>query len=740
MSIQNATPQALLYAIDDNSQQLVEQVNEIVPAHLPLIYTLAGWGSYDAELVMGSPMAKYGTNILDNNSPYATHQTVLASTLLGAGNPVMLKRVKLPDAKQSHIRISVEVATFLKPVYEKDVYGAIVYEINNGSTVPVVKEWINGTRLIWHVSEKSEQYYLEQFRSHGKGIPITGVRSGNVVGELPDIYPSKNLSNASTTLDPNGPIITLNTTFYPILDLKFLYDGNEGNNYGIVLTSGIDKTNDNDQLAITVNEFIYNLKVVEQDPKTKRITTIKNKLGDYTNKVVFGNDVYDPRTSGILSIKDVLEQNYDLFEDVYLYKSNYDKVKTLLLNGRQHNGFIVKGEESYLQNSVDTLDVLGIINILQGTNSTGVEYSSFTVSDSIAFGGISFNNETIIQGYGGSDGLVYDATGAPNRLENLKLFDEAVRDELINFGENGYNLLDMAKYPISTIWDTGFALDTKKALASVLSKRKDIYIVFATFSVADYVDIDEAEYNRISCAGAINTAFIKANSLSAIYIDETKYSFPNDKGFLSLGNKLMEFGIRLYVIDLDDVGASKTPLDELLNPLNDLDTLGYKRIYYRDFAETIETNYSPEKYYGLLFENINTKQELRIRLKPNSDDLYPYETTNGEVIYQQNVYIGNDLGIEIPNNNRTLGYLDGEPNNPDSNGYHVTFCLAKYVPRAISCVGATPEVMFKIDNTKLFNLEINGEIRAIGVTVSDMLQMLNALPNVIARTYITKGE
>lgn len=739
MSIQKATPQAITYGIDDNSQQLVDQVNEIVPAHLPLIYTLAGWGSYDAELVMESTVAKYGSDILDINSPYATHQTILANTLLGVGNPVMLKRVKLPDAKQAHIRISVEVATFLKPVYERDVYGAVVYENTSGATVPIVKEWINGTRLVWHVTERSEKYYLDQFKVHGKGIPITGVRGGDVVGEVPTIYPSKTLSHGSTTLDPNGPIVTLTSTFFPILDLKFIYDGEKGNNYGINLTSATDIDN-NEILATSINEYIYNLKVVEYNPKTKRTISIKNKLGDYTNRVVLSNDIYDPRTGEILSIKDVLEQNYDLFEDVYLYKTNLDRVKTMLLEGRQQNGFIIKGENSYLQNSVDMLDVSGIINLLHGTNSNGVEYNTFSVSDSVAFGGISFNDNATIYGYGGSDGMVYDSVGTPNNLENLKLFDEAVREELLHFGSNGYNLLDMAKYPISTLWDTGFALDTKKALASVLSKRRDIYIVFATFSVADYVDVDETEYSRISCAGAISTAFIKANSLSTIYVDEIKHSFPNDKGFLALGNKLLEYGIRLYVIDLDAIGESKLPMDELANPLNDLDALGYKRIYYRDFADNNVDTYRPEKYYGLLFESINVKQELRIRLRPNSESLYPYETTNGETTYQQNVFVGDDLGIDIVNNNRTIGYLDGTPSDVNSSSYQVTFCLAKHVPRAISCVGATPEVIFNIDNTKLYSLEINGEIRAIGVSVSDILQMLNALPNVIARTYINVGE
>lgn len=740
MTIQKATPQAITYGINDKSVPLIEAVNEAVPAHLPLIYTLAGWGSYDAELVDDGNAAQYGAGIFDNNSPYGTHQTVLAQSLLAVGNPIMLKRVRLDGAKKSRIRISVEVATFLKPIYMYDDIGNIVYQNVGGISKPVVREYINATRLNWHTTVTADRFYPEAYRGHRKGLNLTGFRSGNLTGAVSPNYPKNTLSHASASLEPTGTFATLNTTLYPILDVELIHDGQYGDQIGLVLSDVTANNSINTTLAASLNSYIYGLQVIEYDPITQRRRVIEGINGDATQSVVFGHDVYNPRTSNIMSIKDVLEQNYNLFGEVHFYKENYDRVLENALVGRLHSGFIVKGEQDYLYESTDTLDIHSVLNILGGTNASGQPYQSFTVTDSPAFGGVLINGEYPIYGFDGADGLVYDAAGAPDRLENLKLFDEAVRYELNNFGDTGENLLDMAKYPISTLWDTGFALDTKKALATVLGKRRDIYIVFATFTVADYVEsVDNAD-NRISCVGASSSVMVFSTAIDCIFLDEVEFYFPNDVAFQALGAKLQEYGIRLSIVDLE---APRVTDNETMGGDSlaiGLEIKGLVPIHYLDFGNTIGASetYLQSTMYGLVLDNMNPKAQTRVRFRPHTESRYPVTAENSfGMEYMQYVACPDSFEFSIQNNNRTLGYVDGEFTLDELDAYQVTVCLDKYVPRAISCDGATPEVGIILDNTKLYSLAINGEVRAIGMTVHEIMEVLNT-QNATTRAYELK--
>ena len=725
MTIVNPMPQAILYGINDRSK-LIQTINESIPAHFPLIYTLAGWGSYDGEVITSGPAEKYGSDVTDPNSPYGTHQSLLAGELLGVGNSVMMKRLKLPNAKQALIRLSVEVATFLKPVYQRDENNAIVYAFVNGVRTPVIESYINATRLIWHTTHSADSFYPMNFKGYGKGITLSNFRSGNLVGNVPSYYPRNTLSHGSVTLDPNANMIPLGSTIYPILDAILMYDGERGNQIGWVFDDITTGNSANINLSASLGSYVYGLKLIETDPVTGRRTIIPNLKGESVSNVVFGDSVYNPRTNAVLSVKDVLEENYELFEKAHLYSANYEKVMREIFQGRTTSGIVVTGEDEFLGQSTESLILYGIIDLLKGHGTDGQPYTAFTVEDGPAFGGVILNDDHPIYGMGGSDGLVYDQSGAPDRLENLRLFDEAARHELENFGDTGHALRDMAKYPITTVWDTGFALATKKALCSILARRRDIYVALATFTVADYVEVVDVIDNRISCAGAIPAIAFIGTLQNAIEIDGELFEFPNDIRLQAMGDLLARYGLRLMLspgsMQTLDSTQGAVPTDLYSEVCN---FLGLERLSY--YKELANAEFPADTLFAYYIENINPNKDTRVRFRPAPDELYfPSEQAlpDGES-YPLNINL--ETFKDLRYQNRTLGKVSGPEVVDEDPRFQVTACLSKYIPRSISCAGATSEMAVILDTTQRYSLTINGVARGVGLTIKEMTDVFKAL-------------
>lgn len=95
---------------------------------------------------------------------------------------------------------------------------------------------------------------------------------------------------------------------------------------------------------------------------------------------------------------------------------------------------------------------------------------------------------------GGNDGFPNE-TGSwlDGRLDKQRRYDEAVREWLTTLTDNN-ELADIAKYPFSTIWDTGFTRETKMALIKAQRIRKDIWIALSAMSHFRYLEINGETY------------------------------------------------------------------------------------------------------------------------------------------------------------------------------------------------------------------------------------------------------
>lgn len=511
-------PQTILNGTDDNSGRINVDVLRNITGFNPLIFLITERGpegTHDLESVGG--ITAYGADSLRANSPYATHQTELAKSVI-AFAPVHVHRVRLPGARRSIFRVSAELATITVPLYLTDSMGNIKYELDeDGVAVPIIDGYTVGSRIILHYGT---DMYPEHMRDFGKAEMISAFRAGSIEGNVDPSLPQRYLSYVESFAPPiinpssvdindpstfaglttdeimrltnpaEAPIETADikfhsTTLFPLFESELGYFGGIGNRFGFVIDDLISIMNGNVSTMWDVNNFIYQLRLVE---KTLSGTTniINTTTGDRTINVALSETAYSERFKTDYTWVGATATNYADIGLSHHYSGSVDLLTTMLIEGYVlSDGTQVEGE---LAHGDDGMLSRGAINILGGLNANNKAYKTLRLQDSLAFGGSGIGGKYPIMGSGGDDGLIFDREGRPDRLMNLKLYDEEVRRQLENFGDLEDQLLDIPRFPISALVDTGYSSETKDAMVVAFNKRPDIFSILTTFRVADYTE------------------------------------------------------------------------------------------------------------------------------------------------------------------------------------------------------------------------------------------------------------
>ena len=489
-----ATPRIRSTGFNDNTGGVLSIQPEEIPQHLPIIYLMTERGDENPQLVIGDSFNRnYGASSLSPTSPFATHQSKLAAEVMSEGNQVLVKRIVPTNATKAMLRISVELIPTELPIYVRAADGSIVYQPSvNGGTEPVVDSLQIGHRVVWHATTEG---YATAAKGFGAGTVIQNFRSGEIT------------ANGVVFGEIDGEATS--STLYPIIDLEVSTKGGFGNNVGIRFGAPTTESNTPADITMTeaVRSYIYSLTCVERLTPTSNPNIIKTNGGDVSLDLVLKQNVNETRLNRPISIEDILIKSYQEldtadtppkrgpFGRVNVYNSNLNTVLDLLINGTTAGTDPVSGEKEYdgvaaaFGRSLPFADSQNrhLLNLFTGVDYNNVPYYAFDVSHSVLFGGITFQNDSVVYATGGSDGLFYDINGRPDNDKNLELFDSLVRDQLANFGDLEDTLLDVARYPISAIWDSGFSLETKKALINVMARRKDVTVFLSTHSVADHI-------------------------------------------------------------------------------------------------------------------------------------------------------------------------------------------------------------------------------------------------------------
>lgn len=467
----NAAPKAILHGIKDEGGSALPVVPEQLPTHLPHVFLYTSEGP-EIEMVAGAnALTTFGSDVFELRSKFTTHQTVFANVFNKNANSMVIQRIKPTDANpEATLTLSVEVIKDTLKVWERDLNGNVVYDMNGEPQQDGTNTTV-GHKLRWIVAPATDAPPYQ----YGERASYAGTLTGSYEGD-------DGLGGTVTT--------TTESVVYPILDFKVSSFGAHGNLKGIRLSAPTTKSsNPADETTIEENKaFIYRIQMVKRTDERSSARTVTTLKGEQFLDFTLKADTVTA-TGTFLGIEDVLldayrdlnasPKQYGNFNDLVVYTDNIEQISKEIFELEQPN--------HPTWTNIDVEDGAYLINILTGKDVENRNYHTMEVIGR-AQDGVEFTSESTHFAAGGSDGTM-----------SYALFDEAVRDICLD-----YPYLDMAYWPQSALWDSGFSEATKKAMGSVMGKRKDIVVFGAT------QDVMEPQYtplNDSSAAQGLGNAF-----------------------------------------------------------------------------------------------------------------------------------------------------------------------------------------------------------------------------------------
>ncbi len=431
--IRNGAPQAALSGTKDVS--VPELVQSLIgsPIHLPLSFTFSEEGPEgESHVVSGDSMFKlYGLDITDTTSKYATINTPYIELFNANANEQMIQRLVPDDATQATLRLYAEVVAISDaPIYERAADNSIQYD---GNGDPIQTGTGPGIKVVWRVGAIDPV-----FGDFGVGTTFDGTLTG---------------SDGATS------------KLYPIIDLPAAARGSKYCNYGIRLACLNEVTSMPvaSELVESVGARIFSLQMVEREDSLSTATVISTLDGGSTVNFSFMKDAYYKALRKDYDYKKILLKSYrnvtpsagyapihGSISDFFVYESNLTLLQGLF--------------KAALNDAVE----LDMIDIFTGLDNEGNMYDSVVV-DAGTEGGevLTMTNAHWLDG--GTDGTMSNDT-----------FDALVRREMNIFGEGDVNYLNVLRYPCRFLWDAGYTVDTKIALANFMGRRKDTICVLNT--------------------------------------------------------------------------------------------------------------------------------------------------------------------------------------------------------------------------------------------------------------------
>ena len=503
-----STPGGKSYGTQDNSRRSIPADPITASMTTGLVGILAERGRGDITLTTTSANILYGNKTFDKDSAFYHHSTELLSELAGLGIPMFVKRFIPEGATKAMLRVSIELIATDLPNYERNSDGAIKQSVDpvTGVATSVTNGTVQGTRAIIHVGVSQ---FAPENRQFARGNIMDDFREGSLavngkfLGEITRVDGSKE--------HPKSRL-------YPIMDLEVDSEGEFGNNIGLVLeVPTLKQVNPANISNVIKNKaFPVRVSVVEREDRYTTPQVVPSLKSELQLDVFMKSRAVDYISGKNISFARKLIENFNRkmtatetpiwgpFGDIHVYEKNLNEIQQLLCEGYAYTDsdgidIAIPGEGSYDDDAFDfgrTVDHalsqpinFGLFNIFTGRDVNDVPYFSFDVRDSLMFGGVAVNSESVVYAQGGEDGLWSFADGSPATLVNLKMLDDAMRNFLNTFGRGKDQLKDILRYPITQVIDSGWSLDTKLAHSNILSARPDIHLEIGTQAVAEKTNV-----------------------------------------------------------------------------------------------------------------------------------------------------------------------------------------------------------------------------------------------------------
>jgi hypothetical protein len=449
--IVNGAPMTIFQRTDDLSTQQVTPVPEQIPQHLPYIYLYAQMGPTTEEVVSGVDLTNmYGADSFDLRKVWANHATVLANSVNAQGNAIMIRRLQPDDANPpASLRLWLDVLPAPIPQYGRNPDGSFTTD-ETGNPVPVTgaNSTLDGFIVKWVVSTVA--YNPDGSSDYGAAEILAGDQSAG----------------------------SITSQRYPVMDLLVPSFGAYGNNNGLRLWAPTANASTAANANFIEDDLVYPFRV---SCVTRPLASSTGSVARMTNgstylDVTFKPAAIDTALDAQISIQDIFlnawqdlnnpagtADVYGPFGSLHVYDGN---VATLV-------GMFYAAESVALNAWSDFTGADGeewLFNFVSGMSSMGAPYSTFQVNtadpDAAYLG-----QASTLWASGGSDGTMNDAS-----------FAALVAADAARFADPADPVQEMVMYPYSHFWDSGFPIDTKKALAQFISQRPDTFITLSTFS------------------------------------------------------------------------------------------------------------------------------------------------------------------------------------------------------------------------------------------------------------------
>lgn len=448
----NAAPMVIDQGTRDLSTRAVPASPLTIPQHLPKFYLFAEKGPAGPAYIdfdSASLTQVYGDDTFDVNKKYYTHQTPYIQGAAAAANNCVIHRLFAPDAKdRANLALYLDVLPTQVPLYVKNSDGSVDLDENG---LPVTQKDNQGNAITV------------------AGYKVTWVTDKTVapVGEY-----QRGLLTQRSGIQVDGET---QSTQYPIFEFAAESAGEGGNKLAVKLYAGLQS----DVLPFQTNilndgkmyPFYFSLvKVVDQI--TGKTNAVLNSFGSQYAKFVTKNNGIDPASGAVIDLKKVIGDQYiglpagqnTGLGDGYLYQSNLDTVLELFYSAEKNIEDLHR--DAVINNSEQNLHAFNFISF---TSSNGSPYQTVKVVDTANSVRLTKNTNLFLSG--STDGTISET-----------LLDGLVIADMDNYNNSLHEYNDLVMHPESVIYDSGFGLDAKKAIAKFISRRKDTFVNLATYA------------------------------------------------------------------------------------------------------------------------------------------------------------------------------------------------------------------------------------------------------------------
>lgn len=473
--IKNAAPEIYFTGFDDQSTRQLPIDPEAIPIHCPLFFSFTEKGPEDALMVSGRSLVEtYGDQTLNYRSKFATHVTPFIKGCNAKANAFMLKRLRPEGAKTATLALSIDLLPTQIPVYERDTDGN--YRLD-----------VSGARI-------------------ATGDTTPGFIGKWIVEELTGPAGVRTQRPGSQTDGATQSII------YPVMDIAASSFGSWGSLTGLRLwaptTRGMDPLDD--ELAVSQKAYVYRAQVLRRADVRSSGLVSKTLNGDNWVDFSLNPDAINTRLDSELFVDKVLLQAYrDLddvttgvpqygpFQGIYVY---HDTVKQI--------SAAVHANESLLSAELSEAGTEHLVNLFGATTTSGAPYHSFQLLGALD-GAAELSENATHYLLGGDDGNV-----------SVSEYERLVAEQLDNFGSLDVPFYDMAKYPISAFYDTGFDIEVKRKIPKLMGFRPDIHVALGTYSAT----------HRPLTLGEESSMALALRSALRVYPESTIFGTPACRG------------------------------------------------------------------------------------------------------------------------------------------------------------------------------------------------------------------